>query len=514
MVDGAVAYARRSSLHFEYTNINIACYLSAGWRSVGRLKVQCAIARLNWQAPEEVEVPDTAPDKQQDQSGRLRKTDHAGLVAIACLAMAHKFPIDLSLTYLPAILRKNGIDLTDLSGLSLILIPFWFRWAWSPLVDHNGSERIGHRKSWILPCTVIAFAVYVLIGQIEPTPENLPVLIGMFAVASLVMATQQVASDAYIVENIPAEDRRTGSAYIELGKSASAVAIAIGLMSIYDRYGWGVTMPTAAFLFLILTAPVILRKEGSRPAELTKRFEEGNVAQFGMIRRDPRRFAAAFVHPFKDFIVRKETGLLVGTIILMSANLKMAQVAMPLFLVDLGFSLTEVGIMLGIGAAGGSIIGALIAAALLQRVSMERSAYICIVFMLIAYIPWLFLTFLKIKSFLVAVLCLGCLGMLATPTQVLVMAHRFRWASRAQAGTDFTFQTSAEFIGYSIGAAVAGPLVATVGYGFHYVTSLALSLIGIVILIRTHGFIDRCIAARNSGFAPAQPEGLAKPATP
>ena len=90
--------------------------------------------------------------------------DHAALIAIACLMMAHKFPIDLSLTYLPAILRKNGLDLTQLSGLSLILIPFWFRWAWSPLVDHNGSERLGHRKTWILPCTVLAVFGFLIIS--------------------------------------------------------------------------------------------------------------------------------------------------------------------------------------------------------------------------------------------------------------------------------------------------------------------------------------------------------------
>ena len=169
---------------------------------------------------------------------------------------------------------------------------------------------------------------------------------------------------------------------------------------------------------------------------------------------------------------------------------------MPLFLVDLGFSLTQIGLMVGIGAAGGSVLGAIIAAALLQRFSMERRAYICTVLLVIDYIPWLALTFLKIKSFTIAIASLGCLGMLATPSQVLIMAHRFRWASRAQSGTDFTFQTSTEAIGYSIGAAIAGPLVAMIGYGPQYTLSLVLSVLGLIILITSYSYIEASIDER------------------
>ncbi len=422
--------------------------------------------------------------------------DHAALIAIACLMMAHKFPIDLSLTYLPAILRKNGLDLTQLSGLSLILIPFWFRWAWSPLVDHNGSERLGHRKTWILPCTVLAVFVYLIITIVDPTPETLPRRIIMFAIASLVKATQQVAADAYTVENIRPSDRSIGSAYIELGRSASAVAIAIGLMSIYDRLGWGYTMPTAAVFFAALTLPVLLRKEAPRPAELNKRFEEGNVASFTLMRHSPRRFFASFIHPFKDFIGRKETGALIGLIIFMAASLKLVQTTLPVMLVDMGFTLTEIGIMIGIGAAGGSIMGALISARLLRRFATMQAARFCLAMMVLAYVPWIFLAFTQEKSFVVAIISLGCLGMLATPTQVLVMAARFRWASRAQAGTDFTFQASAEFVGYSIGAAIAGPLIAIVGWGPFYIISLATAITGILFFMKVHIFVERCIESR------------------
>lgn len=433
-----------------------------------------------------------------EQAAGAKLHDHAGLIAIACLVMAHKFPVDLSLTYLPAILRKNGIALEQLSGLSIILIPFWFRWAWSPIVDHNGSQRFGHRKSWILPCSILAATIYLLVSFIEPTPENLAVLIFGLAIASLVMATQQVASDAYMVENIRPQDRTIGSAYIELGRSVSAIAIAIGLLTIYDLYGWFYTMAAAAGTFLFFTSPVLFRREAPRPDELTQRFEEGNVASFGSILRDPSHFFGSFMHPFKDFIGRKESRVLIPLIIFMAANLKLVQTTMPVFLVDMGFSLTEVGIMIGIGAAGGSIIGALISTRILRAHGFRKSASICLVLMVIAFIPWTLLTFFQVKSFVISILCLGCLGMLATPTQVLVMAARFRWASRAQAGTDFTFQTSAEFVGYSLGAAIAGPLAAQIGWGPFFVFALLLSVIGITTLRASYDFVESNIEARSA----------------
>ncbi|MEM8988358.1 MAG: MFS transporter [Pseudomonadota bacterium] len=424
--------------------------------------------------------------------------DHATLIAIACLAMAHKFPIDLSITYLPAILRQNGLDLTQLWMMSLILVPFWFRWAWSPLVDHNGNDRFGHRKSWILPCTLAAFVLYIVISFIDPEPGNLTPLVAMFVLASLVMATQQVASDAYTVENIKPQDRSMGSAYIELGRSAAAIAIAVGLMTIYDRYGWGYTMPVAAVLFVALTLPVLLRKEPAKPDELKQRFDEGNVARFSAIRSNPKGFFSSFFYPFRDFLTRKETGLLVGLIIFMSANLKLVQTTMPVFLVDLGLSLTQIGIVVGIGAAGGSIVGALFAAWMLRKFNTLRNAQICIVLMALAYIPWTILAFTKVESLGYVVFSLFCLGMLATPTQVLVMAARFRWASRAQAGTDFTFQTSAEYVGYSLGAAIAGPLAALVGWGPFFVIAFICSVGGLILLMKTYRFVEDAIEERSA----------------
>ena len=427
---------------------------------------------------------------------RTVQPDHAGLIAIACLVMAHKFPIDLSITYLPAILRDNGIALTQLWVLSIPLIPFWFRWAWAPVIDHNGSTRIGHRKSWILPCTLLATLLYGSIGIVEPIPANILALVAMFTLASLVMATQEVASDAYMVENIKPEDRHTGSAYIELGRSAAAIGIAVGLMTIYDKLGWAFTMPVAAALFFLLTLPVLIRKEPARPQELAQKFDEGETANLAWLIKKPALFFSLFLKPFRDFLGRRESGLLIGLIIFMGANLKLVQTTMAVFLVDLGLSFTQIGVLIGLGAAGGSILGALLAAWMLRRYSTVKNTAICMVLMIAAFTPWTILAFTKIDSIPFIFFSLAALGMLATPTQVLIIAARFRWASRAQAGTDFTLQASAEYVGYAIGAAIAGPLAAWLGWGPFFALALMLSLAGLTIFMRTHPFIEACIKTR------------------
>ncbi|MEM8661642.1 MAG: MFS transporter [Pseudomonadota bacterium] len=432
-----------------------------------------------------------------DDRNIQHRANHATLIAIACLVMAHKFPIDLSLTYLPAIFRENGIELSQLWILSIPLIPFWFRWAWSPIIDHNGSQRLGHRKGWILPCTVVAVIVYCLIALVEPLPANIVVLAALFTVAALFMATQEVAADGYMVENIKPQDRRLGSVYIEIGRSVAAIGIAVGLMALYDKKGWIYTMPTAALLFLLLTLPVLLRREPEKPKELQARLEQGASARFGNIVSNPKLFFAGVLLPFKDFVARPESRLIIPLIVFMGMNLKMVQATLAVFLVDLGMSLAEIGALIGLGAAGGSVVGALMGAAIMKRYDLLGSAKICLVLIAIGFLPWLFLAYSQIHSVPLVLIALTTLGMLVTPTQVLVMAARFRWASRAQAGTDFTLQASAEYVGYAIGAAIAGPMAALLGWGPFFTVAMVLSVTSLAIYIVGHHFVESCLANRG-----------------
>lgn len=425
------------------------------------------------------------------------KPDYPGILAITCLVMAHKFPLDLLLVYLPAILRKNGAELTQLWVLSLPLIPFWFRWAWSPVIDHIGSDRFGHRKSWILPCTVVTSILYALISFVDPEPVNLFPLILMFTLAGVVMASQEVASDAYMVENIKPSDRNIGSAYIELGRSAAAIGIAVGLMALYDNAGWVYTMGAATTLFFVLTLPVLIRREPTKPSELQQRIGGHQGIRLRDLSQSPKKFFRAIAFPFIHFFTRREGGLLIALIIFMGINLKLGQTVLAVFLIDINMSLTEAGLIIGVFAAGGSVLGAIISAWMLKHLTILQSAKVCFWCLIIAFTPIIIMSSYDIQSKYFAMLAFAFLGILVTPTQVLVMAARFRWTSKAQAGTDFTLQSSAEYVGYAIGTAIAGPLAAMIGWGAHFSTTLGLSLVALTVFIATHAFIEKSIAERE-----------------
>ena len=74
---------------------------------------------------------------------------------IGSMYMAQTFATAFVSHLMPAIYRDQGLPLERFWILSVALVPFWFRWAWAPLVDRTTGGPFGPRKSWFLPCTAV-----------------------------------------------------------------------------------------------------------------------------------------------------------------------------------------------------------------------------------------------------------------------------------------------------------------------------------------------------------------------
>ncbi|HLL12430.1 MAG TPA: hypothetical protein VK570_15315, partial [Rubrivivax sp.] len=129
------------------------------------------------------------------------------MITITGLLTAQSAPSTFLAIGLPTIYRQQGVDLATLSILALAAMPFWFKWLWAPLVDRLGSRRFGRRKSWIVPCTLAGAAAYAALGALPPTKDDIWLLVVFLTLIKLVMATQDIAVDAYTIESLePGEE--------------------------------------------------------------------------------------------------------------------------------------------------------------------------------------------------------------------------------------------------------------------------------------------------------------------
>ncbi|MFJ5487270.1 hypothetical protein ACIKTA_06400, partial [Hansschlegelia beijingensis] len=69
------------------------------------------------------------------------------IVGLGGLYVAQSVIGGVVFTGLPAVLRKNGASLNDIAFILLTVLPWSFKFLWSPAVERYRSPRSGRRRS-------------------------------------------------------------------------------------------------------------------------------------------------------------------------------------------------------------------------------------------------------------------------------------------------------------------------------------------------------------------------------
>lgn len=74
---------------------------------------------------------------------------------VALLYVAHALPLYFFNVALPAILRHQGVDIRVIGMLSLLYLPWAFKFLWASYVDNYYCAKIGKRKTWLFFTQII-----------------------------------------------------------------------------------------------------------------------------------------------------------------------------------------------------------------------------------------------------------------------------------------------------------------------------------------------------------------------
>lgn len=407
-----------------------------------------------------------------------------GVIGVMC--MAQTFPYYLVNSTVPTLFRAEGLELTDFWAFSILTIPAWAKFLWAPYVDRHGWTNFGRRKSWILVCTLLgAVSVWALVFT-TPSQNALAIVVAVLFVHMTIMATQDIAVDAYTLENLTEKERGAGSAFKVFAEAIGEAMALGGLMFVYTSLvfpgtgsGW-ITMVLIAGLALILfTTPVILRAEPPMSEEIEARRKAGD---------NPR---------LSKFILRPDTPpivvlLFVGGFI----NFMLPPLAGPL-LVDCDFSLLEVGLILGIVTPIGAPLGAIVGGALITRFGLKvvlisiAAASIAVGALAVTTVLSAFQvpeTFGPVSQQVERVFAdwdggprvIYAVTIFTPVVCIIAMLHmvftvsRMGWASRTQAGTDFTLHGACYNIGRTFAVALSPFIAAGFGWPVYLIVLIVL----------------------------------------
>lgn len=140
------------------------------------------------------------------------------LAVVALLGFASGLPLGLTGQAMQAWLSMDGIDLATIGFLSLVGLPYTFKFLWAPLMDRfEPLERLlGRRRGWLVLTQLGLAAVFALLAGTVPVSE-LKLFAFLAVAAAFLSASQDVVIDAYRTEVLPGAERGMGASLGVLG---------------------------------------------------------------------------------------------------------------------------------------------------------------------------------------------------------------------------------------------------------------------------------------------------------
>lgn len=274
------------------------------------------------------------------------------LFIVFLLGFSSGLPLALTSSTLQAWFADAGMSVLATGMLSLVGMPYVYRFAWGPVLDRYAILPIGKRRSWMLVMQLALLISFNLMAWLTPnqSPEFMAIL--AFACACF-SATQDVAVDAQRVEYLPTSEHGLGASFAVFGYRI-ALLIAGGVALVIAKHlGWPFTYRLMGLFMLIGVIATLWSSEPSKQVE------------------DKVDFLAFFVASLKELFARR--GILSLLLFILFYKLGEAFTAttsgivMPFLIQGLGFSLDTIGYvnkMMGITAI---LFGGLIAGVLLMR---------------------------------------------------------------------------------------------------------------------------------------------------
>lgn len=396
-------------------------------------------------------------------------------------------PLYLLLNLLPAWLKTEGISLKAIGLLTIIQLPYTWKFLWAPLLDRFAIPGFGRRRGWMLLTQaglVVSIGVlgsYPATGLVPPTdwPSTLaflahPVSLMALAVAML-SATQDIALDAFRREILAEGELGIGnSVHVNAYRIAGLVPGSLSLI-LADHLPWpSVFWITAAFM---LPGAVMSMLVGEPAAS----------------RLAPRNLRQAVVEPFHEFIGRagpRAALLVLAFIFLYKLGDSLCTALATPFYLDMGFSKTDIGLIAKHAGLWPAVGGGLLGGLWMVRLGINRALWLFGVVQMVSILGFAWLAWLgpqgaigaEQRVALALVIGIEALGVgLGTAAFVAYIA---RTTHPAYTATQYALFTSLAAVPRTFINASAGWLVDGLGWFNFFLLCFALAIPGMLLLFR------------------------------
>jgi PAT family beta-lactamase induction signal transducer AmpG len=276
------------------------------------------------------------------------------MLILVALGAASGFPNQVTESALQAWLKDLHISNTEIGMLSYVSLPYLLKFLWAPLLDRFPLAVLGRRRGWILLTQLLLAAAIGVLAFQDPADSLLAVSV-CATVIVFFSASQDIVIDAYRADLAEPEERGLAAASANLGyRAASWIAFAITLV-VADRFGWP---PALLVVAVVMAAFSIATIRAPEPVYRTP---------------PPGSLRESVIEPLRELAGSRGALSLLALVMIFKLGDAFAVKLFTPFLMDVGFSKTEIGLVAKAVLTTGSVVGAVLGGIWMVRLGLLSS---------------------------------------------------------------------------------------------------------------------------------------------
>jgi PAT family beta-lactamase induction signal transducer AmpG len=399
---------------------------------------------------------------------------HPRLLIVLLLGMASGLPLALVGGTLSIRLTESGIDRATVGLFAWASYPYVFKFLWSPLMDHLPlpflTRRFGRRRGWLLLTQFCLFFCILLLGRADPAtaPGQVALLALLVAFFS---ASQDIVIDAFRVEYLPQEQHVDGAAMGVFGWRVGALISSSGALILSDHAPWALVYAAMAASVLIGVVAALLAREPELPPAAALHTAECSW------------FTRAAITPFTQFIAaHPRWPVLLGFAALYATSDGFIAFMSNAFLLETGYSKTQIGTVVKLYGFAATILGAFSAGVLVRRTGLWKSLVVAAVFQIVTNLGYLLITHTgaELWALMLAISLDNFAGGLVTSSAV---AFLMRLCHKEYTATHYALLSSLAALSRTTLAGLAGYVSLEYGWAAMFLTSAVLGIPALVLIL-------------------------------
>lgn len=372
------------------------------------------------------------------------------------LYIAQSIPMSFFTTVVPVIMRQENYSLESIGLLQFVKIPWILKFLWAPVVDKK-ANTLQQYKKWIIGSEIF-YALIILSIAFFNLQTDFNLIVILVVIAIFASATQDIATDALAILSLKKEERSMGNAIQSIGGFLGALIGSGLLLLIYNYLGWKALLISLSGFVLLAVLPLRFFKYHLREKPRTENISLKSILSF-----------------FKQ----KNIGKHIIFLLISSAGLTGIMAMLKPYMVDHGFSISEIGYISGILGTSTAAISAFIAGYALKKMPFDR---ILIVFFALSILAGIYFVILNSSEFGKLQITIGVCFLWAVYGMINVSVYTLamNWARKGLEGTDFTLQIVINQLGALIIAGIGGFIAQRVNYHGLFVVEILIAIVALL----------------------------------